>query len=68
MSEFFRNGWRGDVPRAALWAAVLWAMRLERRHLWLMMALAVTSVAAGLLALSGSPRPPRWWRSPRCGP
>jgi hypothetical protein len=36
----------------AVAAAVLWAMRLERRHLWLMMALAVTSVAAGLLALS----------------
>jgi hypothetical protein len=36
----------------AVAAAVLWAIRLERRHLRLMLALAVTSVAAGFLALS----------------
>ena len=33
-------------------AAVFWALRPERRHLRLMLALAVISVAAGLLALS----------------
>ena len=57
MSEFFRNGGVGMYPvlllgSLAVAAAVLWAIRLERRHLRLMLALAVTSVAAGLLALS----------------
>jgi len=56
MSEFFRNGGVGMYPvlilgSLAVAAAVLWAIRLERRHLRLMVALAVTSVAAGLLAL-----------------
>jgi multisubunit Na+/H+ antiporter MnhC subunit len=56
MSEFFRNGGVGMFPvllfgALAVAAAVLWALRLERRHLRLMLALAVTAVAAGLLAL-----------------
>jgi len=56
MSEFFRNGGVGMFPvlvfgTLAVAAAVLWAIRLEPRQLRLMLALAVTSVAAGLLAL-----------------
>ena len=56
MSEFFRNGGVGMFPvlvfgTLGVAAAVLWVIRLERRHLRLMLALAVTSVAAGLLAL-----------------
>jgi hypothetical protein len=57
MSEFFRNGGVGMYPvllfgSLAVAAAVSWALRLERRHLQLMLAPAVTSVGAGLLALS----------------
>ncbi|RPH70108.1 MAG: hypothetical protein EHM78_12730 [Myxococcaceae bacterium] len=57
MSEFFRAGGVGMYPvllfgSLSVAAAVFWALRLERRYLRLMLALAVTSVAAGLLALS----------------
>ena len=57
MSETFRNGGVGMFPALvfgalAVAAAVLWAIRLDRRHLRLMVALAVTSVASGLLALT----------------
>ena len=56
MPEFFRSGGFGMFPvlvfgSLAVAAAVLWAIRGERRHLRLMLALAVTSVTAGLLAL-----------------
>ena len=56
MSDFFRNGGVGMFPvlvfgTLAVAAAILWAIRQERRHLRLMLALAVTSLAAGLLAL-----------------
>jgi RsiW-degrading membrane proteinase PrsW (M82 family) len=57
MSELFRNGGVGMFPALvfgslAVAAAVLWAIRLERRHLRLMLALAITSAASGLLALT----------------
>jgi len=56
MPEFFRSGGFGMFPvlvfgSLAVASAVLWAIRGERRHLRLMLALAVTSVTAGLLAL-----------------
>ena len=57
MSEFFRNGGVAMTPvllfgALGVVAAVLWLLRRERRYLWLVLALATTSIASGLLGLS----------------
>ena len=65
MSEFFRDGGVAMTPvllfgALGVAAAVLWLLRRERRYLWLMLALATTSVATGPgVPPRGMAEPPR---------